>query len=170
MGSLRHAARPAEKGAGFVPVPDIPGTEKSVAACSVLWEGNMIAGVGTDILNMKSLSKDYLVKNDPFFAKTYSEKEISDAALREIPFYYYATRFAGKEAVFKSLGLSPDEHILMSEIEILNDKNGSPYVNLHGEMGKRAEEKGIDSIYISLTYEEDYACAFAVAEKKIRKE
>lgn len=129
----------------------------------------MIAGVGTDILNMKDLSKDYLISSDPFLVKTYSEKEIAAASVREIPFYYYATRFAGKEAVFKSLGISSD-HIRMSEIEILNDENGKPYVTLYGELKKKAEERGVICIHISLSYEKDYATAFAVVECRRKTE
>lgn len=123
----------------------------------------MIAGVGTDILKMSQLSKSCLRGSDPFLMKTYSEAEREAAQERELPFYYYATRFAGKEAVFKSLGISP-EHVRLSEIEILNDRNGTPHVTLYGEIRKSAEEKGITQIHISLSYEEDYATAFAVAE------
>lgn len=125
--------------------------------------GNMIAGIGTDILNMKDLSGEYLKDGDPFLRKTYSRKEIQEAGQREVPFYYYATRFAGKEAVFKSLGISP-ERILMSEIEILNDENGDPHVTLYGAMKERASEKGITCIHISLSYEKEYAVAMAAAE------
>ncbi len=123
----------------------------------------MIAGIGTDILNMKDLSSEYLKDGDPFLRKTYSEKEIRAAGKREIPFYYYATRFAGKEAVFKSLGIS-SEHIRMSEIEILNDENGVPHVTLYGALKEKASEKGITGIHISLSYEKEYATAMAIAE------
>lgn len=122
----------------------------------------MIAGVGTDILYMKHLSKEYLKEGDPFLQKVYSVKEIEQAGEREIPFHYYATRFAGKEAVFKSLGMQ-QQRVVFAEIEILNDSSGIPYVTLYGKVKQHAQEKGIADIYISLSYEEDYAVAFAVA-------
>ena len=124
----------------------------------------MIAGIGTDILRIKNLSRTCLRSGDPFLEKTYSEEEIRAAAAREIPFYYYATRFAGKEAVFKALRISP-EHVKMSEIEILNDENGAPQVKLYGNLLAQAVAKGITCIHISLSYEEEYACAMAVAER-----
>ena len=123
----------------------------------------MIKGVGTDILNMKHISSEYLKAGDPFLEKTYSPREIEEAKKRELPFYYYATRFAGKEAVFKALGISP-QHILMSEIEILNNEYGVPYVILYGDLKQKAQEMGITDIQISLSYEEDYAVAFAAAQ------
>ena len=125
----------------------------------------MIKGIGTDILNTKHISGEYLKAGDPFLVKTYSPKEIEEAEQRELPFYYYATRFAGKEAVFKSLGLSP-QHVLMSEIEILNDSFGAPHVTLYGRLKQQARQKGISTIHISLSYEADYASAFAVAESE----
>ncbi|MDE7311257.1 MAG: holo-ACP synthase [Eubacterium sp.] len=127
----------------------------------------MIAGIGTDILKMSDLSGDYLIAGDPFLVKTYAPREIEQAQKRELPFYYYATRFAGKEAVFKSLGISP-QHVRMSEIEIINDSLGVPHVTLYGGLLQKAKEKGIHTVHISLSYEKDYASAFAVAE--IREE
>ncbi len=123
----------------------------------------MVIGVGTDILNMKHISGEYLKAGDPFLEKTYSVKEQEEAGKRELPFYYYATRFAGKEAVFKSLGISP-QHVLLSEIEILNDSYGAPYVTLYGNLKQAALERGITDVRVSLSYEESYASAFAVAQ------
>ena len=56
----------------------------------------MIAGVGTDILYMKHLSKEYLKEGDPFLQKVYSVKEIEQDGNMEIPFHYYGNRFAVK--------------------------------------------------------------------------
>ncbi|MCR5526033.1 MAG: holo-ACP synthase [Lachnospiraceae bacterium] len=123
----------------------------------------MVIGVGTDILRIGQLQPEYLKTDDPFLVKTYSKAEISDAKKRELPLDYYATRFAGKEAVFKAFGMSGD-HVLMSEIEILNDENGAPHVNLYGNMKKEAQKRGVKNIQISLSYERDYAVAFAVFE------
>ncbi len=125
----------------------------------------MIVGIGTDILYMKHLAPDCLKEGDSFLQKVYSEKEVEQAKKRELPFYYYAVRFAGKEAVFKSMNLSP-EKILLSEIEILDDENGAPHVVLYGALAEKAREKRIDHIHISLSYEEEYAVAYAVAERK----
>lgn len=123
----------------------------------------MIIGIGTDLLKIEHLSGAYLKSGDPFLEKTFAAAEIREAEQRELPYYYYATRFAGKEAVFKSLGISP-QRVLMSEIEILNDRNGAPYVTLYGNLKQQAKKKGISKIHISLSYEKVYASAFAVAE------
>jgi phosphopantetheine--protein transferase-like protein len=74
----------------------------------------------------------------------------------------YATRFSGKEAVFKSLSL-PGDSIRLNEIEILENEIGQPVVTLIGDAKRHAEQKGITAIYISLSCDTEYASAFAVA-------
>ena len=100
----------------------------------------MVVGVGTDILRISELSMDCLQDEDPFLICTYSEEEMQQAKLHHTPLIYYATRFAGKEAVFKCFGISP-EHIKMNEISIINDENGQPHVSLSGNLWKVAKEK-----------------------------
>ncbi len=126
----------------------------------------MIKGIGTDILSIDKLKpifekKDYL--NDSFVRKTYTAGEIALAESRLLPIYCYATRFAGKEAVFKALTVT-GEDLRLNEIEILSNEIGKPYVVLHGNASLLAEKKEISQILISLSYEDDTAIAFAVAE------
>ncbi len=126
----------------------------------------MIKGIGTDILEIEKLrpilaQPDYC--NDSFIRKTYTPAEIALAESRPVPLYCYATRFAGKEAVFKALTVS-GEDIRLNEIEILSEESGKPYVTLHGLAEKLAAKADIHTIHISLSYEDNYAVAYAVAE------
>ena len=123
----------------------------------------MILGIGTDILRLDRLAPAHLSGDDPFLVRTFSRAEIESAFQRQDPLAYLACRFSGKEAVFKAFRI-PSDHIELSEIEILNDENGAPYVNLHGRMKERAEEMGVTGVHISLSGEKDYAAAFAVLE------
>lgn len=122
----------------------------------------MIMGIGTDILYIKNLNPASLLPGDAFLRATYTPAEQEAAAKREVPLWYYATRFAGKEAIFKCLGAHPNGARL-SDIEILNDEIGAPHVTLHGALAAHAQQKGIYSVHISLSYDTDYAQAFAVA-------
>lgn len=124
----------------------------------------MILGVGTDILQIRRIYSTVSNIHDAFVKKTFTENEIQQALKREDPMLYFATRFAGKEAVFKSLHCGGND-VLLSEIEILNDEKGIPKVSLSGRALKLAEEKGICEIQISLSYETDFALAFAIAQK-----
>lgn len=122
----------------------------------------MLVGIGTDILNMSHLHEEYLKPSDPFLQKTYTKREVDEAQLRDVPLYYFATRFAGKEAVFKALNRDSAQ-VKLNEIEILNKTSGQPYVILHGKLKKDAEEAGIKRVLISLSYDTGQVVAYAAA-------
>lgn len=123
----------------------------------------MILGIGTDILKIQRIRDMEKGSNDPFFIKTFTEKEREQALMRPDPMLYYATRFAGKEAVFKCLGIDGSDARL-NEIEILGMHSGQPQVSLLGKLRETAPQKGIKNIQISLSYDTDYAVAFAMAQ------
>lgn len=123
----------------------------------------MIYGVGTDLLKMSRILDSSLQQEDPFLQKVFTEKERQQASGRSDSHSYYCTRFAGKEAVFKALRTDPDR-CAFREIEILDDADGAPGCSLSGEMQKSAAEKGIVRMHVSLSWENEYALAFAAAE------
>ena len=122
----------------------------------------MIHGVGTDILASARMGD--LPKEDAFVRRTFTERERAEIFSRDTPQSCLCSRFAGKEAVFKALRMNPDAARL-DEIEILSDEWGAPCVTLHGAMAAQAAEKGVKAVHLSLSWETDYALAFAVAEK-----
>lgn len=125
----------------------------------------MIHGIGTDIVSVNRLL--FLENNgpeDPFVQNTFTEAEIELIESRRRPLFSYATRFAAKEAVFKALGVSGDA-VLLSEIEILEDENGGPVVQLYGNALTHMETVGIQKIHVSVSFETEMATAFAVAER-----
>jgi holo-[acyl-carrier protein] synthase len=122
----------------------------------------MIYGIGTDILNIQTIRNAVSDPLDPFVQKTYTPKELELIKSRPLPLYSFATRFSGKEAVFKSLSLDGNS-VRLNEIEILENEVGQPTVTLSGNTKRLAEEKGISQVLISLSYDTDYAVAFATA-------
>ncbi len=122
----------------------------------------MIYGIGTDILKISSIASGTADLNDPFVRKTYTPKEVALITSRPVPQNSFATRFSGKEAVFKALNIYGND-IRLNEIEILENENGQPTVTLHGNALKLADQKGISRILISLSYDTDYAVAYAAA-------
>ena len=120
----------------------------------------MIYGVGTDILSLERLSR-ILEHDGSFEKKVYTPRELELIRSRPEPLCCCATRFAGKEAVFKALRL--DGNTRWTEIEILSEPDGAPRVQLHGSAAQYAAERGVTAVQLSLSYEDTYACAFAVA-------
>jgi len=124
----------------------------------------MIFGIGTDILDMRRIRNMYSDPDDPFFKISFSERERGEASGHRDPVSYFSTRFAGKEAVLKCIGI--DESIRLREIEILGSETVRPSVALTGRVKAIAEVKGIKDVIISLSYNRDYAVALAIAEDR----
>lgn len=123
----------------------------------------MIYGIGTDILKISNIEQSVTDIDDPFVRKVYTFKELKLIQSKPTPLFSFATRFCGKEAVFKCLNIDGNS-IRLNEIEILEHTNGCPFVNLHGAANKISKETGISRILISLSYDTDYATAYAIAE------
>ena len=96
------------------------------------------------------------------FRRLFTEKEQELGMKSQRELIFYAERFACKEAVFKCFGISMDTAFL-KEIETLNDENGKPYVNLYGRMEQLAKDMGIRKMDISISYDGEYAVAYAAA-------
>jgi phosphopantetheine--protein transferase-like protein len=92
-------------------------------------------------------------ENQTFISRNFTDAEI--AYCRAQPSFQssFAARWVGKEAVFKSLGVSSKgAAAAMKEIEILPNEAGVPEVTLHGEARAAAAAKGISSIHLSLSH------------------
>ena len=70
-------------------------------------------------------------------------------------------RFAGKEAVMKSLGKGWRQ-LNWKDIEITG--GGKPEVILHGKARELATKSRIDNVHVSLSHEKNNAIAFAISE------
>lgn len=121
-----------------------------------------IIGIGTDIIQVNKLASLQGKWDDPFFLKVFTQKERECASFRKDPLHYYASRFSGKEAVFKTLHMDPNQARL-NEIEITNRDNGEPQVTLYGAISDWAISLGILEIQLSLSYDTEYAIAYAIA-------
>ena len=123
----------------------------------------MIRGIGADIVSERHLESLRGRYDDPFFQKTFTEREREAAMLRKDPVMYFTERFAAKEAVFKSMRISPDS-MRLDEIETLNDDKGCPCVNLCGKMKEMMDVAGGARVFVSITSDNGFAAAFAVCE------
>lgn len=119
---------------------------------------------GIDIIEVERIEKAIQNLGDKFIKKVYTKKEIEYCESKNVMKYqHFAARFAGKEAVFKAVSkfIENKYELKWKDIEILNDKNGRPYVKLN-------EEKIKDNIEIdiSLSHIKDYAIANCIILKK----
>lgn len=118
----------------------------------------MITGVGVDLIEVDRVLK--ACRKEGFLKRYYTENEIKmiDTDIKKA-----ADNFAVKEAVSKLFGTG-FRNLALIDIEVLRDKMGKPYVNLHGAAAERAKQLGISVIHVSISNTKDYANAFVVGE------
>ncbi|KAG6813968.1 hypothetical protein H0H92_005223, partial [Tricholoma furcatifolium] len=125
---------------------------------------NLAYSLGCDLSELISAVPSH---NPTFVARNFTAAEVAYCNAQPSPPASFAARWAGKEAVFKSLGVkSKGAAASLQDIEILNDPaTGVPTVILHGDAKAQAAAKGVNKILISLSHSETVAIAFAQASK-----
>jgi len=118
--------------------------------------------VGVDIVAITRLEKAVAHWGERFLRRVYTDAELELCCGRASSL---AARFAGKEAVIKTLG-GLSKGFRWREIEILSDPRGKPLVNLYGSMRDKAASLGLSGLAISLSDCEEYAVAFVVGGDK----
>lgn len=119
----------------------------------------MIVKTGIDIIEISRIKESIEDTDGKFCERVYTEKEIEYCESKKVQKYqHYAARFAAKEAVFKAISpfLKSKYDIEWKQIEILNDENGRPYVQI---LNKDVEIENID---ISISHCREYATASVV--------
>ncbi len=113
---------------------------------------------GVDIIEIQRIKEAVERWQDAFLKRVYSEAEVEYCGGM---YGSLAARFAAKEAIVKTLG-SGARGISYREIEILPGENGAPYVLLHGNTMKQAEQLGLTEVSISMSHCKEYAIALSV--------
>jgi phosphopantetheine--protein transferase-like protein len=94
--------------------------------------------------------------NPTFVSRNFTDAEAAYCYAQPSPPSSFAARWAGKEAVFKSLGVkSKGAAASLRDIEILNDpETGAPTVTLHGDAKAEADKRDIVKVLLSLSHSE----------------
>lgn len=128
------------------------------------WGDIMITGLGVDIVEIHRI-EEAINKNQKFLTRVFTESEIEYFHSRGSKYETLAGNFAAKEAVTKVLGTGLRK-FHWSDIEILRDELGKPYVKLHNNAIEISEASNIDSIMVSISHCKEYAVANAIGMYK----
>ena len=115
---------------------------------------------GTDIIEIDRVKSSIENVGEMFLEKVFTDNEIIYCESKKAQKYqHYAGRFAAKEAVFKAISkqLEDKYSVCWKDIEIENDSQGRPSVNLFN-----VDMKKIEDIDISISHCKLYATANAV--------
>lgn len=118
-----------------------------------------IIGIGVDLADIPRVA-EVLEKYPRFADRCFTEHEREYAFRFAHPARRLAARFAGKEAVMKSMGTGW-RRIRWQDIEITG--GGKPTVRLSGTAQARANHLGVSHIEVSITHTDDQAMVFAIA-------
>lgn len=126
----------------------------------------MIVGIGTDIIEIDRIRSAMNKSEHSFLKRVFSEKEMKYYEKNNLNISSIAGGFASKEAVMKALGTGLRGFKLV-DIEIFRDDLGKPFVVLQNHADEIAKDKGIEAIHLSISHCQQYATAYAVAEKGV---
>ncbi len=76
----------------------------------------------------------------------------------------YAARFAAKEAFLKALKTGWRGKITWQDIEVVNDADGVPLLNIKGEANRLLAGLGAEIIHVSISHTSEHAVAQVILE------
>ncbi len=118
-----------------------------------------ILGLGVDLADIERVGR-VLGKYPRFAERCFTPHEREYAFRFASPERRLAARFAGKEAVMKSLGTGW-RRIRWQDIEITG--GGKPTVRMSGNAARRAEMLGVTEVLVTITHTDTSALVMAVA-------
>ncbi len=116
--------------------------------------------IGVDIIEIERLAQSVDRFGDRFLRRIFTERELAYCQGRPASL---AARWAAKEAAAKALGCGIGA-VGWQEIEVVNEANLRPTLQLHGAAAALAAQLGLAEWAVSLSHSRDYALAFVVGE------
>ena len=115
--------------------------------------------IGIDLVETGRIDRLMARYGERFLRRVYSpaEREYCGGRVASL-----AARWAAKEAVVKALGCGFGQ-VCWTDIEVLNDAQGAPYLHLRGQALAQAQALGLTEWAVSLSHTAHYAVAFALA-------
>ena len=121
-----------------------------------------IVACGVDMIEIERLRRLCSRYGERFLRRVYGERERRLVAGRGDPGPFLAGRFAAKEAVLKVLGCGLFDGVRLTEIQILARESGEPVCELVGGAQRRARERGVGRVLVSISHCDAYAVAQAI--------
>jgi holo-[acyl-carrier protein] synthase len=118
--------------------------------------------IGVDIVEVPRVER-LIRKYERVQERLFTELEIDYCRGRGRCYEHMAARFAAKEAVLKALGTGLGSGMRWTDVEVVNEENGRPYVRLAGGVAAFAERHGVQQLEVSLSHTTGLALAQAMA-------
>jgi holo-[acyl-carrier protein] synthase len=116
----------------------------------------LVVAHGVDVIDVPRFSRLLETSGEKFTRRCFTQKELTAASE-----YNTAQRLSGwfavKEAILKALGTGLTDGATFTDIQILHNDAGAPYVELSGTTKKLAAKLHIDTWLISISHTEQTA-------------
>jgi holo-[acyl-carrier protein] synthase len=124
----------------------------------------MIVSIGIDIVEVYRI-RETIQRTPRFVERVFTARERAYCdAKGAAAAQSYAARFAAKEAFLKALKTGWRGRITWQDMEILNDPQGVPSLEINGEAGILLENLGANKIHLSISHTTDHAVAQVILE------
>src|ERR1044071_3566944 len=123
----------------------------------------MIIGIGIDLVEVETIKKD--IQSEVYLRKVFTEREIRDRTSVLNSAERFAGKFAAKEAFMKAIGKGIRQEVWFTQIEVLNNENDQPYIQVTGEAQRSLVELHVRNIHASLMHANQHAAAVVILEK-----
>lgn len=120
-----------------------------------------IIGIGIDIVEVERI-RSAVARRENFLKKIYTDDEIRMTPRGEFRFQELAGRFAVKEAFFKAIKTGWRRGVTFSDVIVLNEPSGAPYIKLTGKADEIARSLGATEIFVSISHTADLATAIVI--------
>ena len=125
----------------------------------------MIVSIGIDIIEVYRI-RETLERTPRFAERVFTEREKAYCdAKGAASAQSYAARFAAKEAFLKALKTGWRGKITWRDIEVLNDEQGVPRLEICGEARTILENLGANKIHLSMSHTTEHATAQVILER-----
>ncbi|HTI99004.1 MAG TPA: holo-ACP synthase [Dongiaceae bacterium] len=124
----------------------------------------MILGIGTDIIEVDRIRASYEKFGERFVNRILRPSEIAYCLSHKAPAPFLAVRFAAKEAISKAFGTGIGAQLGWLDMEVGRRDSGEPFVILHDGGQKLLEQRGGQTVFLTLSHTQNYATAVAVLE------
>src|SRR5687767_5858402 len=110
----------------------------------------MIVGIGIDSTEIERIAKS--IESEAFQRKIFTPAELESCGEIKNSAGCLAGKFAAKEAFMKALGAGIRQEVWFTQIEVLNDASGKPYVSASGEAERLLQVSGAKQVHISISH------------------
>ncbi len=125
----------------------------------------MIKGIGIDIVDISRIERLVEKYTDHFLEKVFTSAEIKYCNKMARSAVHYSGRWAVKEAFYKALPVSCQQHSTWKSIEIKTEKDGRPVIAVCSDhLQKLLEKEDISVNHVSISHERTHCVAFVVLE------